>query len=206
SSLHRGDGIRAKMEPARHLRAVAGRARTSDRVAEAGGRSRRRNAPRDEGLVDELLGFVLSSVSLLAPGIVAALEGEVEAKLERIPTQLNEYGYDPWGMSPRTLHHTVVLLALMYRYYFRVEVEGVENFPSGRMLLIANHAGQLPLDAAMLMCASVLEADPPRVLRGMAEYWMATLPFIGTIGHRIGSVVGTPKNCMHLLRREEAVI
>jgi 1-acyl-sn-glycerol-3-phosphate acyltransferase len=58
----------------------------------------------------------------------------------------------------------------------------------------------------MLMCASILEGDPPRVLRGMAEYWMPTLPFIGTIGHRIGSVVGTPKNCVDLLRREEAVV
>ena len=48
--------------------------------------------------------------------------------------------------------------------------------PSGRMLLIANHAGQLPFDAAMLMCASILEAELPRVLRGMAEYWMPTLP------------------------------
>jgi 1-acyl-sn-glycerol-3-phosphate acyltransferase len=104
------------------------------------------------------------------------------------------------------LRSSTLLAALLYRYWFRVEVEGIEHFPSGRMLLIANHAGQLPFDAAMLMCASILEAEPPRVLRGMAEYWMPTLPFIGTIGHRIGSVVGTPKNCVDLLNREEAVI
>lgn len=157
-------------------------------------------------MVDDLLRAAVSSLRVVLPGIVRELEDEVEARLARIPTQLNEYGYDPWGMSPRTLRHTTVLTALLYRYYFRVEVEGIENFPAGRMLLIANHAGQLPLDAAMLMTASILEAEPPRVLRGMAEYWMTTLPFIGTIGHRIGSVVGTPKNCVDLLRREEAVI
>ncbi|HEY8517482.1 MAG TPA: lysophospholipid acyltransferase family protein [Candidatus Binatia bacterium] len=149
---------------------------------------------------------VVSSLRLVFPGVVGEIEAEVESRLARIPSQLNEYGYDPWGMSLRTLRYATTLTALLYRYYFRVETEGIENFPSGRMLLIANHAGQLPLDAAMLMTASILEAEPPRVLRGMAEYWMPTLPFISTIGHRIGSVVGTPKNCIDLLRREEAVI
>jgi 1-acyl-sn-glycerol-3-phosphate acyltransferase len=161
---------------------------------------------REDGLVEELLGALVSGLSWIAPRAIEALEDEVESRLARIPTQLNEYGYDPWGMSPRTLCRTTVLTALLYRYYFRVEVEGIENFPAGRMLVIANHAGQLPFDAAMIMTAAILEADPPRVLRGMAEYWMPTLPFIGTIGHRIGSVVGTPKNCIDLLRREEAVI
>lgn len=193
------------MEPARHLRAVAGRARTSERVA-ARAQRRHRRETRDENLVEELLDATISALSWIAPGVIRELEEEVASRLARIPTQLNEYGYDPWGMSPRTLCRTTVLTALLYRYYFRVEVEGIENFPAGRMLVVANHAGQLPFDAAMLMTASILEAEPPRVLRGMAEYWMPTLPFISTIGHRIGSVVGTPKNCIDLLRREEAVI
>jgi 1-acyl-sn-glycerol-3-phosphate acyltransferase len=162
--------------------------------------------PREGGLVDDALAAAVSALALLVPGPVAELEEEVDARLARIPTELNEYGYDPWGMSPATLRHTTLLTGLLYRYYFRVAVEGIENFPAGRMLVIANHAGQLPFDAAMLMCASILEAEPPRVLRGMAEYWMSTLPFIGTIGYRIGSVVGTPKNCVDLLRREEAVV
>jgi 1-acyl-sn-glycerol-3-phosphate acyltransferase len=58
----------------------------------------------------------------------------------------------------------------------------------------------------MVMAGGVLEGEPPRMLRGMAEYWMPTLPFIGTMGTRIGSVVGTPRNCIDLLRRDEAVI
>lgn len=157
-------------------------------------------------MLDDALGALVSALSLVLPGTIAELEDEVDAQLARIPTQLNEYGFDPWGMSPQTLRRTTLLTALLYRYYFRAEVEGIENFPSGRMLLIANHAGQLPFDAAMLMCAAILEAEPPRVLRGMAEYWMPTLPFIGTIGQRIGSVVGTPKNCVDLLRRDEAVV
>ena len=146
------------------------------------------------------------AASLVAPSAVADLEEEVAEKLARIPTQLNEYGFDPWGFHPATTHRVLVLSALLYRYYFRVELHGVDNFPPGRMLLIANHAGQLPLDASMLMVGAVLEGHPPRILRGMAEYWMPTLPFVGTMGVRMGSVVGTPKNCVDLLRRDEAVV
>jgi 1-acyl-sn-glycerol-3-phosphate acyltransferase len=150
--------------------------------------------------------LLLGALRLLAPRPVRDLEDEVAAKLARIPTALNEYGYDPWGFSPDLAHRLLVLLGLLYRYYFRVEMHGIENLPSGRMLLIANHSGQLPFDAAMLMVGTVLEGEPPRVLRGMAEYWVPALPWVGTIGARIGSVVGTPKNCIDLLRREEAVI
>jgi 1-acyl-sn-glycerol-3-phosphate acyltransferase len=152
------------------------------------------------------LGIVIDLLRLVFPSVIEDLQTEISEKLARIPTELNEYGYDPWGFNPQVLERILMVEALLYRYYFRVEVEGIEHYPRGRMLLIANHAGQLPFDAAMLMCGSVLEAEPPRVLRGMAEYWMPTLPFIGTMGVRSGSVVGTPKNCIDLLRREEAVV
>ena len=150
--------------------------------------------------------LLLGVARLVAPRLVGDLEDEIAANLARVPTELNEYGYDPWGFSPDVSRRVLTLLGLLYRYYFRVEMHGVENLPADRMLLIANHSGQLPFDAAMLMVGTVLEADPPRMLRGMAEYWMQTLPWVSTIGARIGSVVGTPENCIDLLRREEAVI
>src|SRR5262249_20745977 len=72
--------------------------------------------------------------------------------------------------------------------------------------VIGNHAGQIALDAGMISVAALLEGEPPRVLRGMGEYWLSTVPFLSEIMHRIGSVVGTPKNCIDLLENEEAVI
>ena len=160
----------------------------------------------DAGSLDRVLGLLIDAAALVAPAAVRGLEEEIESRLARIPTELNEFGFDPWGFSPATSRRVLTLIGLFYRYYFRVEMRGIENFPSGRMLLIANHAGQLPSDAAMLMVGSILEAEPPRMLRGMAEYWMPTLPWVGTMGVRMGSVVGTPKNCVDLLRREEAVV
>jgi 1-acyl-sn-glycerol-3-phosphate acyltransferase len=171
------------------------------------GRAKPRPAPPPgEGAVSDVLDFALGAVRLFAPRLVGDLEVEVAEKLARIPTELGEYGYDPWGFSPDVSRRVLTLLALLYRHYFRVTMHGIENLPADRTLLVANHSGQLPLDAAMLMVGTVLEAEPPRMLRGMAEYWMTTLPWISTIGARIGSVVGTPKNCIDLLRREEAVI
>jgi 1-acyl-sn-glycerol-3-phosphate acyltransferase len=62
------------------------------------------------------------------------------------------------------------------------------------------------IDAAMIGTAAFWEGEPPRILRGMGEYWLPTVPFVSTLMSRTGSVVGTPKNCVDLLRNEEAVI
>jgi len=95
---------------------------------------------------------------------------------------------------------------LMYRTWFRVTTKGIENLPPGRMMVVGNHAGQIALDGAMAGMAMILEADPPRIARGMGEYWLPTLPWFNVFMHRFGGVVGTPKNCVDLLRNEEAVM
>ena len=74
--------------------------------------------------------------------------------------------------------------------------------PDGRVLVISNHAGQVALDAAMIGTATVLEREPPRIVRGMGEYWLPTVPFVNLLMSRTGSVVGTPKNCTDLLDNE----
>lgn len=142
----------------------------------------------------------------LAPGFLRELDDEVRARIARAPMELNSYGYDPWGFHTEVARRALVTCALMYRYYFRVECEGIENLPEGRILLIGNHAGQVALDAAMIGTACVLEAEPPRLVRGMGEYWLPTLPFFNVVMVRTGSVVGTPKNCIDLLNHGEAVI
>jgi 1-acyl-sn-glycerol-3-phosphate acyltransferase len=142
----------------------------------------------------------------LNPDLVGAINEEARERMRRIPTRLNEYGYDPWGFNVDAARRAIVITTLMYRYYFRVETHGIENLPQGRMLVISNHAGQIALDAAMIGTATFWEGEPPRIVRGMGEYWLPTVPFISTLMSRTGSVVGTPKNCIDLLRNEEAVI
>lgn len=142
----------------------------------------------------------------LTPDVVRALDAEVAARLRRMPTQTNEYGYDPWGLNVDVVRQVLLVSGLLYRYYFRAEAFGIDHIPDGRVLVISNHAGQVALDAVMIGTATVLEREPPRIVRGMGEYWLPTVPFVNLLMSRTGSVVGTPKNCTDLLAREEAVI
>ncbi len=132
---------------------------------------------------------------------------DVDKRLARIPTQLNEYGFDPFGLSPSSIRGALALGAWMYRHYFRVDQKGIEKLPSGRVLLIANHAGNtLPFDGALLGLSLLLEGEPPRLARGMVEFYLPRIPWWNELIHRAGAVVGTPENCVQLLERGEAII
>jgi len=182
-------------------KAKARRGRPRGREEAAG--SRRAEAPRD---LDLWLGFLRQLTKLVDPDVLTELRREIRARMKRVPTRLNDYGYDPWGLNREFAGQLLLLSALMYRYWFRVETQGLDQLPAGRVLIIGNHAGQVALDAAMIAAACFFEADPPRILRGMGEYWLPTVPFVNLLMVRSGSVVGTPKNCVDLLHNEEAVI
>jgi 1-acyl-sn-glycerol-3-phosphate acyltransferase len=145
-------------------------------------------------------------VGAFAPLSVRDLESELRDRLAKIPTRLNEYGYDPFGFHPDVAQRSLYPAALLYRYYFRVEVHDIDRVPEGRVLLICNHAGQLPFDGMMLGTAMVLEAEPPRICRPMGEYWIPRLPFVSEAAARSGTMVGTPENCVAMLEQEEAVM
>jgi 1-acyl-sn-glycerol-3-phosphate acyltransferase len=143
----------------------------------------------------------------LLPGPLRELAETIDHRMARLPTRLNEYGYDPFGFDPEYARQMVLAWALVYRWWLRVETRGIENVPAGRVLLVANHAGNtFAWDGAMLGMAMLLEAEPPRMLRGMGEYYLPTIPFFSTLMHRTGSVVGTPENCAQLLEHDEAVM
>src|SRR5262249_22570206 len=140
------------------------------------------------------------------PDAIAHLQHEIDERMLRIPTRLNAYGYDPWGFHIAATRRSSLASSHLSRYWFRVETHDIDRVPPGRVLLISNHAGQIALDAAMISLACFLEGEPPRIVRGMGEYWLPTVPWVNIIMVRTGSVVGTRKNCIDLLENEEAVI
>jgi 1-acyl-sn-glycerol-3-phosphate acyltransferase len=155
--------------------------------------------PTHGSVLRDLLGAVL-------PLSARDLALEVEERVSKLPNRINEYGFDAYGLSPDFLRRGVLPGVLLYRYYFRTECFDIERIPPGRCLLVANHAGQLPFDAMMLTTALLLEADPPRIARGMGEYWIPRLPFLGTAAARGGAMVVTPENCRHMLENDECVM
>ncbi|MFN7135343.1 MAG: lysophospholipid acyltransferase family protein, partial [Myxococcales bacterium] len=130
----------------------------------------------------------------------------VEARLAQVQRPTNEYGVDPFGFSLDYSLSAVAPILWMYKHYFRCQVKGIENVPSGRVLLISNHSGQLPIDGAMIGVAMLIEANPPRAIRAMVEKWVPSLPYVSTFMARVGQIVGTPENCRRLLNRDEAIV
>ncbi|HWT86014.1 MAG TPA: lysophospholipid acyltransferase family protein [Myxococcales bacterium] len=131
---------------------------------------------------------------------------ELEARLARLVAPQNEYGVDPFGLELDFAKAAIAPVLWLYRNYFRVETHGIEQVPQGRVMLISNHSGQLPLDGAMIAMSLLLEAEPPRVVRAMVEKWAPTLPFVAPFFARIGQVVGTPENCRRLLAAGETIM
>jgi len=146
----------------------------------------------------------------LAAGVtplpLRVLQRELGESIRKTPTPLNEYGFDPYGFQPEAALRSMAPVIALYKYYFRVENHGIDQVPPGRVLLIANHAGQLPFDGMMLTIAMLHEATPPRIVRGMGEYFIPRLPWLGTTAIRSGMMVGTPENCRQMLEGGECVM
>ncbi len=128
-------------------------------------------------------------------------------RLKKLAPARNDYGVDPYGFDIDFTIAAAAPFAWLYRKYFRVSLHGIEHVPaSGRVLLCANHSGQLPFDAAMIELSLLLDMDPPRIARALVERWVPTLPFVAPFFARLGQVVGTPENCRRLLAADEALL
>lgn len=148
-----------------------------------------------------------SSVSSgLAAAIRSLVSEEIEQRLRQVPTHAADTGVDPFGLDLEWGRYALGVVGLLHRKYFRCEVHGVQNVPQGRVLLIANHSGQLPIDGAMIGAAMFFDAEPPRIIRSMVEKWTQTLPFVAQLFPRVGQVVGVPENARRLLELDEAIL
>jgi 1-acyl-sn-glycerol-3-phosphate acyltransferase len=122
---------------------------------------------------------------------------------ELIPPPESGRELDDWGRSERTFALMEPLLNFYYRYWFRVEQEGVENVPAeGGALLVANHSGALPPDAPMIMQAVRNEHSAPRPLYMLGEHWFKGYPGVGMLTNKIGLVAAHPANAQRLLGDE----
>jgi 1-acyl-sn-glycerol-3-phosphate acyltransferase len=113
-----------------------------------------------------------------------------------------------WGRSERIeglMDRTV--LEFFYRYWFRCEVEGIENVPaSGGALLVSNHSGALPPDAPMIGKAIKEEHPRPRPLNITVEHFFKGYPGFSMLLPKIGCVAAHPANVHRLLYDEEQLV
>jgi 1-acyl-sn-glycerol-3-phosphate acyltransferase len=150
------------------------------------------------------LGWVKSRIERI---VDRRLGPEYEARSKALTVRQNEYGFDPFGFHRSSVKYVMLAARWLYRDYFRTEVHGVENIPArGRVLLCANHSGQLPFDGLVIGVALFLEATPPRVIRSMVEHFVPSVPFASYLFSRWGQITGTPENCRRLLEDEQAIL
>jgi 1-acyl-sn-glycerol-3-phosphate acyltransferase len=113
-----------------------------------------------------------------------------------------------WGRSERIEGLVDRTLAdFFYHYWFRCEVEGIENVPaSGGALLVSNHAGALPPDAAMIAKAIREEHPYPRPLNITVEHFFKGYPGFSMLLPKIGCVAAHPANVHRLLHDEQELV
>jgi 1-acyl-sn-glycerol-3-phosphate acyltransferase len=110
---------------------------------------------------------------------------------------------DRWGRSPGFSSNA--FSRFFYRQWFRVEWEGLEHVPpEGGALLVANHAGIIPVDGAMVQYGVETELGRPVYALAHDGFWR--YPFIGKLMSRWGAVVGHPDNAQRLLRDEKQLV
>ena len=135
------------------------------------------------------------------------LQPELRDLRRLVPAAEPSREIDDWGRSQRFFDRFEPLLDFYYRYWFRVEVEGVENVPSeGGALIVSNHSGALPPDAPMIMQAIRHEHPSPRPLYMLGENWFRGYPGVGMLANKIGLVGAHPANAQRLLGDEGRLV
>jgi len=149
-----------------------------------------------------------SSNSLAGTGD-AALPAVRDAELrDYLPGVEPERQLNDWGRSERVEGFLdATLIDFFYRYWFRAEVEGVENVPaSGGALIVSNHSGALPPDAAMIGKAIREEHPRGRPMYITVEHFFKGYPGFSMLIPKSGCVAAHPANVHRLLYDEEQLV
>ncbi|MBI2383116.1 MAG: acyltransferase family protein [Gammaproteobacteria bacterium] len=132
---------------------------------------------------------------------------EIDELVAKMPKPVGSFGYDPWGYHENAAKVGLGIVKWLYEKYFRVTAHGLENVPKkGRVLIVPNHSGQLPMDGVLIGYAIATNPDGPRAPRAMIERFFPTVPWLGNVLNSFGAVIGDPLNCSKMLDGDEAII
>ena len=118
-----------------------------------------------------------------------------------------DFEVDEFGFDPEYTESFLPVFRWIYHNYWRVEATDVPHVPaSGRALLVANHAGVLPWDGAMIKTALFEKHPEPRHARALVASFFFGLPGLSWFLRRTGQTVGHPDDAHRLLERDELVL
>ena len=117
-----------------------------------------------------------------------------------------EYEIDEFGFDRELTERMAPLMKPIGERYWRIDWRGLENVPAeGAAMLVANHAGTIPVDALVVKFGLLNEHPAKRHLRLLAADLAFRLPFSGPIARKMGNTLATPDDALRLLRKGELV-
>jgi 1-acyl-sn-glycerol-3-phosphate acyltransferase len=117
-------------------------------------------------------------------------------------SQVDESGFDP-DFNAAVL---MPVVRVLYREWFRVRMRGLENVPdSGAALVVANHAGVLPVDMIMVQAGLFYEHPGRRNLRLLGADLIYELPLLARLARKGGHTLASPAEAARLLASGELV-
>ncbi len=193
-------------EPDQSLRTV-----TSDQVVQTLNDNLDRLSPELRSAIVSGLQDLLESEWLDAEtwqGIAYVLQVVLETQVDVLKRRLRgQYEVDAWGYDPEFAEYMLLIGGFFFNRYWRIQFSGVENIPnSGRTLLVSNHSGVLPFDAAMISYGVREHHAAHRLTRAMVADWFPSLPFVSTVLNKTGLVLAHPENGERLLAEDELVL
>ncbi len=150
-------------------------------------------------------GSVRSGLAAAEHSVVAEHAVDALGFLRRRLT--GDYEVDDFGFDPH-FNSAVILPALrpLFEKWFRVEVSGVENLPAdGAALLVANHAGTVPVDGLMLSVAVHDHHPLHRPTRMLAADLVFQTPVLGSFSRKAGHTLACHPDAEGLLRDDALV-
>lgn len=156
--------------------------------------------------VGDILADPVAAVIALGKRLGVQWQGSVEELVAYAKARLaGDYVVDEFGFDPEFTERLFLpVMRLLAEKWFRLELRGLENLPlEGSALLVANHAGTLPLDA-MVLHAAVFDATG-RHTRMLGADLVFTTPYSHDFARRIGATVACPEDAARLLAGDQLV-
>jgi 1-acyl-sn-glycerol-3-phosphate acyltransferase len=115
------------------------------------------------------------------------------------------YSIDEFGFDPEFTEQIFLpLLRPLVQSWFRLDVRGAENLPtSGSALLVANHAGTLPIDGMVLH--SVVYDEIGRHVRTLGADLIFSTPYAADLARKTGTTLACQEDAERLLANDQLV-
>lgn len=116
-----------------------------------------------------------------------------------------EYSVDEFGFDAElTGRFLMAVLEPIAQKWFRIEVRGAENIPpTGGALIVSNHSGTIPVDAAMT--AAMVHRESGRFLRPLGADLVFGLPIVSELARLTGATLACNEDAERMLRTGELV-